>query len=36
MNYNKLIRDNIPDHLNNKGVEYRSHIADEKEYWEKI
>jgi len=36
MNYNKLIRDNIPNHLNKKGVEYTSHIADEKEYWEKL
>lgn len=36
MNYNKLIRDNIPEHLDNKGVEYTSHIADEKECWEKL
>jgi len=36
MNYKKLIRDNITEHLDNKGIEYTSHIADEKEYWEKL
>ncbi|MDD2656166.1 MAG: nucleoside triphosphate pyrophosphohydrolase [Patescibacteria group bacterium] len=36
MQYNKLIRDKIPQNLDNKNVKYKIHIADEKEYEEKL
>ncbi|MFA7245085.1 MAG: nucleoside triphosphate pyrophosphohydrolase [Candidatus Magasanikbacteria bacterium] len=36
MKYNKLIRDKIPENLNKKNVKYKIHIADEKEYEEKL
>jgi predicted house-cleaning noncanonical NTP pyrophosphatase (MazG superfamily) len=34
--YNKLIRDEIPAVMDKKGVKYSTHIADEKEYEEKL
>ena len=36
MQYNKLVRDNIPAHLDSKGIQHTSHIADESEYWAKL
>jgi len=36
MQYNKLIRDKVPENLDNKNVKYKIHIADEKEYEEKL
>lgn len=36
MKYNKLVRDNVPDVLNEKGVKYITHVADDEEYQEKL
>jgi len=36
MKYNKLVRDNIPDIIRAKGGTPQTHIANEKEYWEKL
>lgn len=36
MRYNKLIRDKIPELLDQKGINYKTHIAEDEEYWLKL
>ncbi len=31
-NFNKLVRDRVPELLNNKDIKYRAHIADDEEF----
>ena len=34
--YDKLIRDRVPEIISNSGAKYKTHIANDDEYWEKL